>query len=246
MKKEILIYYGLQPCPYLKDKVACLPLYHQLEPLTLEESDQRFARAERRVGPALYYTECQECNACQGLRIPVNEFRMSKSQRRLIRRWGQNWRIEIDEVSFSEEKLELFNRHRQGQGLIEDGMRLMTAEGYINWLVHTCMQTMETRYYYENRLVGVGILDIGRKAISSVYFYFDPALRIARLSPGVFSVLQEILFCQRTDRTYYYMGYYVEACRHLAYKAHYLPHERLIDGCWQRVEKPARRETNTL
>ena len=51
---EELIYDGLQRCPYLPGQVARMPLYRQLRRLTLEESDARFAMAERRVGSALY------------------------------------------------------------------------------------------------------------------------------------------------------------------------------------------------
>jgi len=52
------------------------------------------------------------------------------------------------------------------------------------------------------------------------------------LSPGVFSVLQEIGFCRRTGRTHHYLGLYVAECGKLNYKANYLPHQRLVDGEW--------------
>jgi arginyl-tRNA--protein-N-Asp/Glu arginylyltransferase len=31
---------------------------------------------------------------------------------------------------------------------------------------------------------------------------------------------------------WYYLGFYVRDCSHLAYKAGYLPHERRIGGVW--------------
>jgi arginine-tRNA-protein transferase len=77
----------------------------------------------------------------------------------------------------------------------------------------------------------VGIVDLGRESLSSVYFYFDPDR--ADLSPGVFSVLQEVELCRRTGRKYLYLGLFVKDCRHLAYKADYEPHERLIGGAWR-------------
>jgi leucyl-tRNA---protein transferase len=69
-----LVYDGLQSCPYLEGRVARMPLYRQLGKLTLEESDRRFAAAERRVGTCLYRTACPTCRACEGIRVPVAEF----------------------------------------------------------------------------------------------------------------------------------------------------------------------------
>ena len=103
--------------------------------------------------------------------------------------------------------------------------------GYVGWLVSSCLLTVEMRYYYDEQLVGVGVVDLGRTSASSVYFYFDPDR--ADLSPGVYSTLHEIQFCAATGREYLYLGLYVADCRHLAYKATYRPHERLVDGDWR-------------
>jgi arginine-tRNA-protein transferase len=89
------------------------------------------------------------------------------------------------------------------------------------------------RYYYDDELVGVGVVDLGLTAASSVYFYFDPER--ADLSPGVYSVLQEIELCRASGREHLYLGLFVQDCRHLSYKADYAPHERLIHGEWRRI-----------
>ncbi|TNE90237.1 MAG: arginyltransferase [Deltaproteobacteria bacterium] len=236
MKKELLVYDGLQRCPYLPGKVARMPLYRQLRRLTPTETDARLANAERRVGHALYRTACPTCSACKGIRIPVNDFRPSKSQRRVARRLA-DLRVEIGPPTYTDEKLALFNRHKRERGLHDTDEPEMTPVGYVGWLVHSCMSTMEMSYYRGDQLVGVGILDVGRHSASSVYFYFDPDPDFARLSPGVFSVLQEIAFCQETGRDYLYLGLWVRDCPQLAYKADYAPHERLEDGDWRRYER---------
>lgn len=230
-----LVYDGLQRCPYLPGRVARMPLYRQLRRLDLDETDARLANAERRVGPCLYRTACPTCAACVGLRIPVEHFRPSRSQRRVLRRWGDAWRIEYGAPTLDARKLALFERHKRSRGLVEDDEPPTTPESYLGWLGASCLHTVEMSYYHEDRLVGVGIVDVGRTAASSVYFYFDPDR--SDLSPGVFSVLQEIELCRRTGRRHLYLGLYVEDCRHLAYKADYRPHERLFDGDWRPVER---------
>jgi len=230
---EKLVYDGLQSCPYLEGRVARMPLYRQLAPIGLDHADERFANAERRVGSCLYRTACPTCSQCKGLRVPVNDFAPSKSQRRVLKRWRDHGRVEVGPVSFSPEKLALFNRHKQERGLSEEGDR-MDASGYVGWLVNSCMLTVEMTYWFDDELVGVGIVDVGRDALSSVYFYFDPDH--SRLSPGVYSALQEIELCRRTGRSFLYLGLYVEDCERLSYKAVYRPHERLVDGAWRRFE----------
>lgn len=231
-----LVYDGSQSCPYLPGRVARMPLYRQLRRLTLAEADGRFANAERRVGACLYATACATCRACEGLRVPVADFAPSKSQRRLLNRWKDRVRIEYGAPTFSPEKLALFNQHKLERGLNTDD-ELMTESGYVGWLVHSCFQTMEMRYYLDDRLVGVGIVDLGQTSLSSVYFYFDPDPSLAKFAPGNYSVLQEIELCRRTGRSWLYLGLYVAGCSHLNYKANYKPHERLFDGDWRRFER---------
>lgn len=207
-----------------------MPLWRQLRRLTLDETDTRLARAERRVGTCLYRTQCPTCAACEGLRIPVATFRPSKSQRRVARKW-EGQRVELAPATLSARHLALYRRHKDERGLRQPGDEEMTPEGYVGWLVQSCTLTIEMRYFHGDVLVGVGVVDLGRTAASSVYFYFDPDY--AHLSPGTWSALQEIELCRRTGREHLYLGLWVGDSPHLAYKADFRPHERLRDGDWR-------------
>lgn len=243
MSNEQLVYDGLQACPYRPGQVARMPLFRQRRPLSPAETDERFANAERRVGRSLYRTACPTCTACRGLRIPVDELRPSRSQKRVLKRWKaleDRLTIRLQHPTCTDEKLAIFHRHKTQRGLTDAGDEPMDAHGYLGWLVHSCVHTVEMTYTLDDRLIAVGILDLGATASSSVYFYFDPTPEIARLSPGVFSVFQEAAFARRTGRRYHYLGLWVSDCPSLAYKANYYPHERLRDGDWRRVERPVR------
>ena len=94
------------------------------------------------------------------------------------------------------------------------------------------MTAMDFYCRLAERLVGVGIVDITPHALSSVYFYFEPAL--ARRSLGVFSALREIEECRRRELSYWYVGFYVQGCAKMEYKGRFQPHELLsADGKWQ-------------
>ena len=49
-----------------------------------------------------------------------------------------------------------------------------TARDYHFFLLETCVDTREFRYYVGDRLIAVSILDLGFRGVSSVYHYFDP------------------------------------------------------------------------
>ncbi|MBL8970836.1 MAG: arginyltransferase, partial [Myxococcales bacterium] len=71
-------------------------------------------------------------------------------------------------------------------------------------------------------------------ALSAVFFYFDHTFE--PLSPGVFSILKQLELCRTWGLRYLYLGLYIAECPSMAYKATYLPHERLLHGRWQRID----------
>lgn len=239
-RREKVVHEDNEPCPYLPGEVARLPLRWQYRLLTPAELDESLALGERRVGRMLYRPTCSSCRACEPLRIPIWEFTPTKSQRRVLRK-NEDLRIEIGPVTFSEERLTLYNRHKQERGLNRDE-KLMTRRGYEGWFLQTCTTTVEMRYYAEDRLIGVGIVDVGEKDASSVYFYFDPDE--SKRSLGVFSVMAEIHWMRSRKGRHHYLGLYVADCSHLVYKASYYPHERMIGDTWSRVSgaDPAKTE----
>ncbi len=177
----------------------------------------------------LYKTTCPACTACEPLRVPVADFVHSKSQRRV---WARN----VDEITvrvgppvIDEARLNLFNRHKMERGLSRSG-EPMTALAYRQWLVDSCMETVEIAYLEGEKLIAASILDLGLVAASSVYHYFDPD--VSKRSMGVFSALIEMEWLRQQGKQWYYFGLYVADCSHLSYKAEYRPHERLVNGAW--------------
>ncbi|TVQ94438.1 MAG: arginyltransferase [Deltaproteobacteria bacterium] len=240
MRREKLVHTGFQSCPYLPGRVARLPLYRQMEALTPAQTDESFAAAERRVGHNLYRVACPTCIACEGLRICVQDFAPTRSQARVARRWrrlGERLQVDIGPPRCDQERLDLYHRHKVERGL-GDPDDPLEAPGYEAWLVRSCVKTLEMAYRIDGRLVAVGIVDVGETASSSVYFYFDPAPEVARLSPGVYSVLREVELGRAHQRRYHYLGLYVAECKELRYKGNYYPHERRVHGVWRPVLGP--------
>jgi arginyl-tRNA--protein-N-Asp/Glu arginylyltransferase len=229
-----------EPCPYLPGQTARLPLCVPSRKLSPAELDARLEAGDRRTGRMLYGTFCPSCTACEPLRVPVAQFAPSDSQRRVVRRNSSVVSVEMGPVTVDEERLRIFNRHKLERDLSTTG-EPMTAMAYHQWFSDTCCDTREVRYRIDEKLVAVSILDVGATAASSVYHYFDPDH--AHRSLGVYSVLAEIELCRQIGLSWYYLGYYVRDCSHLAYKASYWPHERRVGGVWTRFERRAPAES---
>jgi arginine-tRNA-protein transferase len=200
-----------------------------IQPITPERFDALLAEGDRRTSAALYRHACPTCSACEPVRIPIDRFTPSHSQRRVWRR-NAEVRAELGPPTVTERHLEIYNRHKNQRGLDPTGVE-MTELRYRHYYVRSCVDTQEVRYLIGDRLVAVSLLDLGKGSASSMYHYFDPEESARSL--GVYSVLKEIELLKGQGFSWYYLGQWVQGCRSLAYKAQYHPHQRLQGGAWR-------------
>ncbi len=230
---EVVVLDEAEPCTYLPDRTARQPLRMPIRFLSRSELDARLDAGDRRYGRFLYHQKCPKCRACEALRVDAPAFQPSRTQRRVKAKGDALFCVEVGPVVCDDERVELFSKHETDRGLRRRSEPI-NLEGYARFLVDSCVEGFEVRYLRDGALCGVAIVDRGDDALSAVYTYYDPALEKA--SPGVYSILTEIELCRRWGLRWLYLGLYVEACKELAYKAQYLPHERRIEGVWTRFE----------
>ena len=77
-----------------------------------------------------------------------------------------------------------------------------------------------------DRLVGLGIFDETPRAMSAVYFFWDPEHAPASL--GVANVITLVAEAAEKNLPHVYLGYRVLGCASLVYKSKYVPHELLV------------------
>ncbi|KAI8910257.1 arginine-tRNA-protein transferase [Gorgonomyces haynaldii] len=82
------------------------------------------------------------------------------------------------------------------------------------------------KYYIDDKLVAVSVIDILPYCVSGVYFFYDPDYSF--LSLGNYSALREITLVNRLNMEapqlkYYYMGFYIHSCVKMRYKGQYKP-----------------------
>ncbi len=226
---EVVVYDGFEPCPYLKGQTARLPMRYPLRAFTPEEFDERLVAGDRRQGDMIYHTACPACRACTPIRVDVQRFTPNRSQRRVLRQAESVLRLELGRPMVDRRRVELYNLHKSGRRLTH-GESPITAEGYAAFLVDSCCDTFEIRYYADDELIGVAVTDRSSRALSAVYCYFDP--QYERLSPGTYSILKQIELCRTWELSYLYLGFYLDAPSRMAYKGNFCPQQRLIGGRW--------------
>ncbi len=228
--QEVLFLDQPEPCPYLSGKVARLPLRQPLSPLSGPELDTRLAGGDRRCGTLLYRTRCSGCRDCEPIRIRVDQFRPSATQRRVYRNGERSIVTSIGSPVADASRVALYNKHRHLRGL-DDASAKITLRGYQDFLIESCCETLEICYRVDDEIAAVAIADRGEQALSAVYCFFDP--RYSKQSLGVYSVLKQVELAASWSLEFVYLGLYVADSSHMNYKAAFRPHERLIDGRWQ-------------
>jgi arginyl-tRNA--protein-N-Asp/Glu arginylyltransferase len=229
---ELVVYDASHPCPYLDGREARMPMRLPTRAVTPAELDLRLAEGDRRHGPFLYRPTCPECRACEALRIDADDFELSRTHKRVLKRGDRELTMELRDPVADEERLALYEEHKRGRDLVSGSGDTLDLKGYQGFLVDRSVPSFEIAYRHEGKLVGVAVSDRGQLGLSAVYCFWDPS--VPHLSIGTYSILKHLELVRRWGMRYLYLGLYVDGNAHMAYKARYLPHERLIAGRWQR------------
>ena len=207
----VVIYDSPQECPYIEGEVSRTPLEFPRQPLQQTDLDVLLERGYRRTGNLFYRTQCPTCTSCIPVRVDVAQFRLTKSMRRILNRGRRELKVVLGPPVCDEDRLRLYNDHRINRDLSRRGPASLSD--YRDFLVSSCVSTMEIAFYQSDRLVGVSIVDLGQNALNVVYTHFDP--QFGRYSIGTLAVLEQIDCAIQTRRQFVFLGLYVAENRHL-------------------------------
>lgn len=179
----------------------------------------------RRSGDHVYLPMCQDCEACQPIRLAIAEFSPRADQRRCRAR-NRDLTISFVARGLDAERQALYRRyqtlvHDKDPG--EDPNPFLVEDGGIpGGELHARDAT--------GRLLAVSVIDLIGDALSSVYCYYDPDER--RRGLGTFMALAEIDQARRLGLRWLYLGFYVAGCHKMTYKARFGPAQVLTAGTW--------------
>ncbi|WP_448211608.1 arginyltransferase [Colwellia sp. MEBiC06753] len=220
------------PCNYLPDKNERLIIV--IDDLTKQTDDYDYLMHQgfRRSGDQVYRPHCRTCNQCQSIRVCTDLFKPTKSQKRLLKK-NQQFSTCVTEHA-KPEYYSLFETYINT--LHSDGaMYPASEEQYNNFIFTDIAKQLFLEIYDENKLISVAVTDVLPNAISAIYTFYHPAYRKQAL--GIYSILQQIALAKTMKKPFVYLGYQIDECQKMNYKAKFFPHHRLINNQWQIVNK---------
>ncbi|MFC3120510.1 arginyltransferase [Agaribacter flavus] len=215
------------PCNYLQGEeeqlLVCMSPSEELPQVYGNLLNNGF----RRSGEQLYRPHCAHCNACQSIRIMVNEFTYSRSQKRILQK---------------NKSLTLHERHDERDDyypLYESYINQMHADGtmfpanyeqYANFVRCQWQQPIFLEARDEGKLVAVAVTDQVEHGLSALYTFYSPDYQARSL--GSFMILKQVALTKDKNLPFLYLGYQIDECRKMNYKQKFKPHQRLVNHKW--------------
>ena len=232
------------PCPYLPGKEERKVFTHLVGERAGDLNDLLTHGGFRRSQSIAYRPACEACRACVSVRVVVDDFRPSRSMRRIR---ADNADV-IGEMRVSvptSEQYSVFRAyldHRHFDG----GMADMSVLDYAMMLEDSHVETRTIEYRRRGPdsaingrgtgdLLAVALTDVLGDGLSMVYSFFDSD--VAARSLGTFMILDHIARARRMGLPYVYLGYWVQGTRKMDYKGRFLPQQRLTPDGWKLVER---------
>lgn len=187
----------------------------------------------RRSGRHLYRPHCDACNACVSVRIPVDAFSPSRTQRKLMNR-NADLTLHVRPALFDAEHYALYahyvrTRHADGD------MYPPSHEQYRTFLTLDQAYARLMEFRLDGRLVAVSAFDQLEHGLSAIYTFFDPAPELERRSLGTLAVLCLVQRALDLGLPHVYLGYWIRECRKMNYKQTFQPLEMLDGRHWRRM-----------
>lgn len=237
-------------CPYLGGLTERKVFTHLIGPKATEINDLLTQGGFRRSQNIAYRPACEQCQACVSVRILVNDFKPTRSMRRVL---AANPDVVATELAAepTSEQFALFRRYidqRHQQG----GMSEMTIMDYSMMVEDTHVNTRIIEYRErvdgaglgaKGRLLGAALTDMMSDGSSMVYSFYDPDLEGRSL--GTYMILDHIRTAQQRGLPYVYLGYWVRGSKKMDYKMRYLPQEHLLHAGWTRIDSVEEIEAQT-
>jgi arginyl-tRNA--protein-N-Asp/Glu arginylyltransferase len=227
---------GPMPCPYLPGRVE-RKLFTRLNGPYAAEVNSTLSRAGfRRSHDIVYRPVCPTCSACVPVRIAVEEFEPTRSQKRVLR-MNEDLRLDQAPAIATSEQYRLFATYQASRHGDSDMARMAMADFAAMVDEGRADTSLVEARDAGGRLVACMLTDRLGDGWSAVYSFYDAALE--RRSLGTYMILGLIARARAEGLPYVYLGYWISQSRKMAYKARFRPLEALGRDGWYRVPDDA-------
>lgn len=220
------------PCSYLAGLAARSQVATPAFLINSQVYSELVRQGFRRSGTFTYRPRCDTCRQCVPVRVAVDAFAPTRSQRRSWKRHA-HLQAELLPLEDKPEYFELYRRYQQARHA-EGSMADDDPEQYRNFLLQSHVDSMLVAFREDGVLRMVSVVDVLDDGLSAVYTFYDP--HIHGTSFGTYNVLWQIELCRKLQLPYLYLGYWIAASRKMAYKIAFQPLQGLRNEQWETLE----------
>lgn len=228
-------------CGYLPNKLAQSLIaapYHLIDANIYSGLIQQ---GFRRSGKFAYRPHCDNCSACIAIRLILDEFAPTRSQKRAYKQHA-NLTARVLQLSYQQEHFALYTSYQRTRHLDSDAPNneLDDASQYQQFLCLSNVESLMVEFRNaENQVKIVSVIDVVSDGISAVYTFYDALeakvsfdANTKRASYGTYSIMWLAEWTKMLGLPYLYLGYWIEASPKMAYKQQFKPQQKLIKGEW--------------
>lgn len=225
-------------CGYLPNKMAQSLIatpHHLVDSIVYSSLIQQ---GFRRSGKFAYRPHCETCNACVPVRLILDKFAPSRSQKRAFKQHG-DLTARILPLGYSQDHFELYASYQAARHAETDNVNVEAndfdqnreAEQYRQFLCQSNVESLMVEFRdAENQLKIVSVVDIVDDGVSAVYAFYETSN--AKTSFGTYSIMWQAEWTKSLELPYLYLGYWIAESQKMAYKQAFKPQQKLIDGEW--------------
>ena len=187
--------------------------------VTPEQYDHLLANAWRHFGSHFFRYNFgiyeDEIRRVIPLRIRLADLKISKSQRRVLRR-NADLEVSISPYEVTSETHQLFEHHKRR---FKTGVPNSIYDFIARDAASSPTELLEISVRDRGKLVAASFFDLAECSVSAIYGCFDP--EETRRSLGIFTMLKVMEYARDLGLEFYYHGYAYEGSSFYDYKKHF-------------------------
>lgn len=221
------------PCPYIAGRIERRVVTELVGRDANALHDQLSMAGFRRSHGICYVPACPSCDACVAVRVVVDEYKPGKSFKRILKR-NEDLMAEIVEPVATHEQYALFHDYQRSRHQGGD-MSKMDFLDYQALIEDTPVNTFVVEFRKPSgTLAAACLVDRLGDGLSAVYSFFDETETDRSL--GTYMILWLIEEAYGQELPYMYLGFWIDGCSNMSYKARFKPLERITPDGWERME----------